>query len=166
MSILQNLVDELLAFRRIRVNGEEAPARAALEFEGIGVQRQDDPEQDRSVVRFEFAPPVVARPIQTGDFHVLYAPAVVYIDGPALAVAAEMPPAQLCAGQTVQIVDLGDVPREIVVRSAIGEGDHIDERAEESRFSGVGLRLTLVACTGSVERRSGWSVTAVRERGL
>lgn len=166
MGILLDMVRELMAFRRVRVNGVEVPSRDVLEFEGEGVQHQDDAEQGRAVVRLGFAPPVVVRDIQAGDFQVKYAPSVTYIDGPAPVVFVEMPPAQLCGGQTVQLVDLGDVEREIVLRSALGEGDHIDERPEDARFSGSGLRLTLIACTGNVERRSGWSVAAVRERGM
>lgn len=163
MSILMQLFRELLAFRRIFVGGEEVPQRAAVEY-GDGVQCADDPERDRTVLHFAFAPASSTSESGNAQHQISAAPAVHFIDGLEPTVTIVLPRAQLCEGRTVTIVDVGESSRYVTLQQAPGELDTIDGGLDPKTFYGVGVSLQLVAYPGNAERRMGWHITSMRHR--
>lgn len=164
MSLVMDLVKELLAFRRVRVNGADVPARAALEFDPP-VNCRDDPDGDRAQLVFPFAPQLRVLDPSPGDHAIPEAPAVDYIDGAESNVEIVMPPAQLYGGQSIDVIDLGDVARSVTLRAATGELDLINGQGTQVTIPGVGLCVRLVAFSGSIDRRGGWYVVSSSERG-
>jgi hypothetical protein len=165
MSILLDLVRELLSFRTVRVNGADRSPRSALEFDAP-VGYRDDPENDRLQLAFPFAPELHVGGVHEVDFEAKYAPAVYFIDGNAPAVAVTLPNAELLHGQPIEIVDLGSSLRVITLHASVGSLDYIDGKSSAETFGGVGASLRLIAFAGSLSRRPGWYVTSIRKRGV
>jgi hypothetical protein len=165
MSILEDLLVELLANRSIRVDGVEVPRRGTIEF-AYGVTAQDDQPRDTTVLQFNFAPDVrVDGPNSTS--HALgTAPSVDFLDGSESTIEVILPPAPVFTGRTVRIVDIGPVSRTVAVRATPGEADTIDGAEEPFSRTGLGLSLEFVALAGSDGRAPGWFLVSERRRGV
>lgn len=164
MSLLSSIVRELVAYRRIVVGGEEAPQRGVVEY-GDGVQYADDPDRDRTRLHFAFAPAGAVSASGAASQSIPVAPTVHFVEGSASEVSIALPPAQLCHGKSVRIVDVGSMVRTITIVPATGELDEIDGGLDPLVLIGAGVSIDLVAYPGDIERRMGWYSVSVKHRG-